>query len=202
MELANLLLASVLTVVGLYLAHSFSRQQRVKVAEERLGAYRALWELMEVAAPSRKEDGRGPLSKPEARELYSKMTSWYYDSGNGMLLPDRTQTMYLKAKEELGKYAVAIDGVDDANGERRIRELSLLRTQMKADLDIYGVFSPRSLEEKEADEEFLRACKLDPHRWARPAWYRRLADRAKRILKRERASGNSSHDETQSTTLR
>jgi hypothetical protein len=166
----EILVSSAITLTGLYLAYSFQRQQRLKVADQRIDAYRRLWQAMGPARPSRLDpaDGAGPISPAEARELYDDVTAWYFENGNGMLLTEPTRAMYLEAKRRLGTYA---DGVTDATpsvatGERCMRELSLLRTQMKFDLTIYGVFRPDSLDE--ADEAFIRSCGLDPASWCRP----------------------------------
>jgi hypothetical protein len=176
MDVAELAITSVVAVIGLYLAHSFSRQQRLKIAEQRVEAYRKLWTHMLVARPTRLEppEQKGPLTAGEAAGLYGEMTTWYFDGGNGMLLPHDTREMYLEAKRRLGRYAGegGAGGTDEA-GRRRMRELSLLRSQMKNDLDIYGVFYFDSLDDE--DREFIAASGLDPDRWGRP-WYRWAAN--------------------------
>jgi hypothetical protein len=48
MEIAQLVVTSLIALVGLYVANSFWRQQRLKVAEKRISAYRALWQVMEA----------------------------------------------------------------------------------------------------------------------------------------------------------
>ena len=53
METAALVITSLIAIVGLYLAHSLRRQQTLRIAEERTNAYRELWELMELARPTR-----------------------------------------------------------------------------------------------------------------------------------------------------
>jgi hypothetical protein len=189
MEIAALLISSLIAVAGLYLAHSLRRQQTLKIAEERTNAYRKLWELMELARPTRLEAaerdgdlesdgedgllGTGPLTRIEASSLYRSMTHWYFQEGNGMLLPDLTKELYLEAKRRLGAYAVGGEQDWKREGERRIDELSLLRTQMKSDLAIYGV--PYLGEPDAEDKAFLRAAHIDPDRWARPPLHQRLA---------------------------
>jgi hypothetical protein len=182
--------------VGLYLANSFRRHQRLKIADQRLEAYRALWELMEVARPTRIDEDcpverGGPLTQGEARSLYRAMTHWYYGSGNGMLLPDETKRVYLEAKRRLAGFAA---GSEDwmGGGERRIRELSLLRTQMKVDLAIYGMHYFEGMEEGDANSEFLRSAHIEPQGWARPGRDRRrkrATEAVRRILARLRPSG-------------
>jgi hypothetical protein len=51
-------------------------------------------------------------------------------------------------------------------GGRRMRELSLLRSQMKRDLRIYGRYYFDKIDAD--DKAFLRACGLKPWRWRRP----------------------------------
>jgi hypothetical protein len=172
MDAVALAVTSAITLVGLYLAHNLRRQQRLRIADQRIASYCHLWSRMAVARPSRVDphDRTGPLTRKEARELYDEMTAWYFDSGNGMMLTDATATMYLVAKKRLAAFADGPSEADDvqsrAESERRMRELSLLRTQMKSDLAIYGRFDPGSLDT--ADEEFVRVCGMDPSRWARP----------------------------------
>lgn len=168
-ELADLLVTTAVAAVGLWLAHTFRRQQRLKVAERRLEAYRDLWALMKTARASRGDGsdphGAGALTRKEALTLFDAMTDWYYDEGRGMLLTDETKELYLEAKERLGRYATGGgDALDEREGIRRIRELSLLRTQMKYDVGIYGVFYFHEL--KEPDRDFLAARGFDPEHWA------------------------------------
>lgn len=77
-------------------------------------------------------DGASSISPVEARELYDGITSWYFENGNGMLLTEPTRAMYLEAKRRLGAFATGASDpllASDRAGERRMRELSLLRTQ-------------------------------------------------------------------------
>jgi hypothetical protein len=170
MTTTELVTTSAITLTGLYLGYSFHRQQRLKIAEQRIDAYRKLWSLMESAKPSRLDppESAGPLSADEARALYDRVTTWYFEDGNGMMLTERTRAMYLEAKRRLGGYSSegAPDEAREAAGERRMRELSLLRTQMKFDLTIYGRFYPDSLDDQ--DRAFIMECGLDPRYWGRP----------------------------------
>jgi hypothetical protein len=148
-----------IAVIGLYATHSLRRQQRLKIAERRVDAYRKLWSLLVVARPLRMNppENMPPLSRQEARTLYDEMTSWYFVDGNGMMFPDETKRVYLGAKERLGLYA---DGAGEApeEGRRRMVELGLLRQQMRSDLAIYG-HSYMADKLDADDEEFLRACR-------------------------------------------
>jgi hypothetical protein len=198
LEYANFIVGAAIALLGLFLAHNLRRQYRLKIAEERIVSYRNLWRILEIATPERLDPaygkGRIPLKPSEAGRLYIQMTKWYYESGNGMMLPDNTKVMFIKAKKRLASYSVNYDDADSADsnspwqvdGQRRMRELSLLRTQMKLDLDIYGVFYFASREQateegadreetelRDADLDFLRACGFSPTKWGRLPWYRR-----------------------------
>ena len=205
MEYANFIVGAAIALLGLFLAHNLRRQYRLRIAEERIGSYRQLWRILEVATPERLDPAYGkdgiPLKPSEAGSLYIQMTEWYYESGNGMMLTDNTKVMFIKAKKRLASYSVDYDDAGSnslwqVDGKRRIRELSLLRTQMKLDLDIYGVFyfasrkqateeGPPDREETElrphseetelrdGDLDFLRACGFSPTKWGRLPWYRR-----------------------------
>jgi hypothetical protein len=190
MELADLLVGLAVTIIGLYLTHSLRRQQRLKVAEQRMASYGELWKLMEIARPTRLEawEAAGPLTRKEARGLYADMTHWYFGTAHGMLLTETTKKLYLRTKASLGQYVVGTDPDWQHAGRRAIRELSLLRQQMKLDLDIYGVsyfdegedvegdeeVEKRKKQEEEDDEAFLRSAGINPRRWARPPLRRRL----------------------------
>src|SRR5215216_3336881 len=89
MNIAQFVITSAVAVIGLYLAHSFSREQRIKIAEQRVDGYRKLWGQMFVARPTRVEppENMSPLTPDEAAALHGEMTKWYFHGGNGMLLP-------------------------------------------------------------------------------------------------------------------
>jgi hypothetical protein len=176
MKAAELVVTSLIALVGLWLAHDLRRNQRLKVAELRVGAYRELWRLMGDARVGRGQafdpHQSSPFSRSEALALYDKMTRWYFDKGGGLLLTNDTKDIYLEAKARLGNYARGIGGSEKVEGARRVRELSLLRTQMKYDVGILGLFFFREL--KKEDREFLAIAAADesghpdwefPKRW-------------------------------------
>jgi hypothetical protein len=148
-EWINIAVTAVLGVVGLYVAHSIRRQVQAKVAEKRFDSYGKLWAELKVASPLRRVTGEGPLSQDERRKLYDKLTDWYYEGGNGMLLSKETRTIYLAAKENLicgadalrpaslQKQVRASDDPDAVRGWASIRQFSLLRTAMRGDIAIY-----------------------------------------------------------------
>jgi hypothetical protein len=180
-DVAQLVITSLVALIGLYLAHSYRRQQRLRIAERRLDAYGELWTLTEVARPTRVKDvsvdREGPLKRDEARTLYRDMTHWYFGSGNGLLLPDATKDLYLKVKARLGAYAEGGDSPSDQEGTQRIEELGLLRAQMRLDLDIYSVpyLSSPDPESTRLRTELLDAAGIDPEGWGIPPWRVRIA---------------------------
>lgn len=183
MDVVQLVITSLLAVIGLSLAHSYRRQQRLRIAERRLDAYAKLWELTEVARPTRvKEvsvDRQGPLRREEARDLYEQMTHWYFRSGNGLLLPSATKRLYMKVKERLGAYAVSGESSSDEDGRQCMQELGVLRAQMRLDLDVYS--DPYSWDE--ASDELLKAAGIASEGWGMPPWPTRITEWIRRITR-------------------
>jgi hypothetical protein len=176
MDVAQLVITFLLAVIGLNLAHSYRRQQSLRIAERRLDAYAKLWELTEVARPTRvtnvSVDREGPLRREEARELYQQMLHWYFGSGNGLLLPNTTKRLYMTVKERLGAYAVSSGSSSDADGTQCMQELGVLRAQMRLDLDVYSDLYSWD----EASEELLHASGIAAETWGLAPWRTRMAD--------------------------
>jgi hypothetical protein len=149
----------VVTAVGLWLANSYRRQISLKLGQTRLEAYSRLWEITGVAAPTRLDGwgDNGYLRLDERRDPWAAMTDWYYANGGGMLLTAITKEVYLNVKHNLvcepsdlrpahlaGQInkALGLPGGheldDQVRGTLAIRLISLLRTQLKSDLAIYG----------------------------------------------------------------
>jgi hypothetical protein len=160
---------AVLTLVGLYFGNSLRLKTRTEVeanvAEKRFAAYAGLWAETKIASPMR----AAPLTPAERSQLYDKLTDWYYDDGNGMLLSEKTRNIYLRAKKNLTCPAnelvpeslaeqAAQDG-DAVRGQASIDQLSLLRTSMRADIRIYT--QPYDEELSPEDVAFLKASKID-----------------------------------------
>src|SRR5262249_29500000 len=172
---AGIVITAVLSAAALYYGNNLRRRTRVeveaRVAEKRFPAYAALWEKTKVASPMR----GAPLEPGERSQLFNDLTSWYYDCGQGMLLTEQTRNIYLKAKENLTCPAeqlmpsslrdrVAAEG-DAARGWASIDQLSLLRTSMRADVEIFT--QPYDEVLSQEDEAFLEACKVD---LSQPPW--------------------------------
>lgn len=174
---ATLVLAG---VTGVF-ANSYRRKMAIELAEPRRIAYSRLYELTGMAAPSRLDlEGRhGALDQQERELLYGELTTWYYLHGNGMLLADDTRDVYLKARWNLicPTEQIKPQGLPDLiaadlarpeespvdeetlRGILSIRQLSLLRTQMKSDLAILGDVSTGNLASHE--RAFLVECEID-----------------------------------------
>lgn len=164
----------VVAVVGFVLARRIDRDMRLRVAERRLVAYERLWAAMRPASPydpPPHQDARGRLT--------AALTDWYYANGDGMLLPASTRSVYLRAKDNL---VCPLDRLEPAAARRRLaelpeqdrdrergllsqRQLSLLRTQMKGDIAVFGRPYGPSLGVEDVD--FLVGCGVDVRR---PPW--------------------------------
>jgi hypothetical protein len=141
-----------LGVIGLFFANNYQRQVRIQMAEARRAAYAKLWEITVLATPTRLDTAgwKGALSEDERARLFHAMTVWYYQDGNGMLLDTATRNVYLGVKHNLTCADEELCPPEILNAlppempvnQRRgcisIRQLSLLRSQMKTDLAIYG----------------------------------------------------------------
>ena len=161
-------ITAVLSLAALYYGNNLRRRTRAeidaRVAEKRLPAYAALWEKTKIASPMR----GSPLSLGERSELFDSLTDWYYDGGNGMLLAEGTRNIYLKAKANLTCPADELVPAslrdraakdDAARGWASIDQLSLLRTSMRADVEIFT--QPYDEELSPDDVAFLEASKVD-----------------------------------------
>jgi hypothetical protein len=175
MEILKILVTIFLGIVGLYLTHSYRRQVKQKTADGRMKSYSELWEITGVASPTRLKEWhvgtpRGPITEDERGSLYVEFTKWYYRSGNGMFLGDGTRRLYLATKENLickdselkpPKLYDALQKLSEEQrsakrGEMSIRQLSLLRARMRADLEVYGTLFFGELQNE--DKEFLEYC--------------------------------------------
>jgi hypothetical protein len=168
-----------LVLVGLYLANNFRRQLELKMVDRRAEAYKHLWSLMEETGPWRLELGRGAMTLSDRKSLYDRMTSWYF-SGDGMLLARTTREVYLNAKFNLvcpdqllrlKNRAEWLAGSPTVPGEREewrsrmsMQQFSLLRAQMKTDLEIRGYTYQKCLEPRE--KAFLREARVKL--WRKP----------------------------------
>lgn len=173
-SIADIVATVIVGIIVAILANSYRRQQAVRVGEKRLAAYQALWRKMKVASPYRQTIWNpAPLMKEERQQLFYAFTDWYYENGNGMYMGGDTRAIYLKAKDNLIrklKYykpdiikdelnKLTPEEQESARGFLSIRQLSLLRNSMKAELDVFGI--PYHISINEWDEAFLEDCRID-----------------------------------------
>lgn len=152
-QITQVMVTLILGLIGLYLAHSYRRNIALGVAEKRLAAYSALWSRMNIASPVRLSEWRNePLTHEEREKLFNEFTQWYYENGNGMLLGGGTRTIYLRVKDNLvcpidyyepesirtRLKMMSQEEQETERGRLSIDQLSLLRSRMKADLEVYG----------------------------------------------------------------
>lgn len=174
-EWLNIVVTAALGVAALYYGQSLRRRTRAEVeaqvAEKRFAAYAALWAKTKSASPMRAT----PVTEAERFKLFNELTDWYYDSGHGMLLAEQTRNIYLKAKKNLTcpvaeleptslAEKVVADG-DAARSSLSVDQLSLLRTSMRGDIQIYT--EPYNEQLSPDDIAFLEACKVD---LSQPPW--------------------------------
>jgi hypothetical protein len=208
----------VVTVAGLWLAYNYNRQMALKLSATRLEAYSRPWVITGFAAPTRL-DGWGDdkiLSLDERQKLWAAMTDWYYAKGGGMLLTRDTKVVYLNVKHNLicgprdlrpAQLAEVADRIikeelrkpgdpkmedeEKVRGILAIKLISLLRTQLKSDLAIYGPTYSGPL--KDYERCFLTCSGVDlrSKAWAEAAgidrWWRlnRLAAFAQKLLSKK-----------------
>ncbi|MEV4313859.1 hypothetical protein [Actinocrispum sp. NPDC049592] len=175
-----------LGLVGLWFAHNYRRQIRLKLAERQVESYMRLWGLTALASPFRDT----PLDAAERRQLFDDMSKWYFDDGDGILMSTASRDLFVVVHTNLGcplgtvkpsGLAEQLAALPPAEAERRrgcalVRQVSLLRTQLKSDLAMHvGVnYFPELLAD---DRAFLASCGLSARR--RP-WRRRALRRPDR----------------------
>jgi hypothetical protein len=172
--------------IGVSIRQKHRQEIAVNVADHRLDAYAALWSKIPQSPELRKLQGDPPLTPAELHVMFDQMTRWYYDEGHGMMLGVGTRDIYLTVRKNLicdpkqfvPKSLVEVVSADDsARSEAVVRQLSLLRSAMRADLEVYG--KPWEKELDTSDREFLYACRVPGFRVERTLKERRqwLADR-------------------------
>jgi hypothetical protein len=163
-----------LALVGLWLAHNYRRQVGLKLAERRIDAYMGLWALMADASPGRTE----PLDQDERQRLRDDMNRWYFAEGNGIFMSTPARDLWVAVQANLtcpveSMRPPSLVGLADEDAERRrgcvcISQVSLLRHQMKADVNLHAdLYYHTGL--RVEDRDFLLACGLSPRRrpWRR-----------------------------------
>ncbi len=127
------------------------------------------------------------LKLEDRDDLFDKMTGWYYGSGRGMMLGDDTRGIYLTAKKNLicevedfvpASAREQIRGSEEERTSQCVRQLSLLRSAMRADFEVFG--KPWGREINDRDREFILESGARPSRLmrTRPA---RLRERLREV---------------------
>lgn len=157
-----------LGIAGFAVARNINRDVRLKLAERRLAAYERLWAEFRLISPYEP----APIETTR-KALHKRLTDWYYANGDGMLLLRGSREVYLNAKDNLIRplaeivpvvarkrlQALGPDEQDNQRGLLAQRQFSLLRTQLKSDLAMYGRPYGPSLNEE--DRAFLADCGVD-----------------------------------------
>jgi hypothetical protein len=171
---ASVAVTLALGLAGFAVARNIRREVRLRLAERRLMAYERLWALMRPASPVGE-----PLDATGRESLHGAFTDWYFANGDGMLLERVSRSVYFEAKDNLirpvGRVTPAVSrerlerlaggAQERARGRLAQRQLSLLRTQLKGDLAIFGrPYGPTLGSE---DRAFLEHCgvKLKRRPW-------------------------------------
>lgn len=98
---------------------------RQKIAASRAATYLRLWQLTaEIDAVN------SSLMTPEAIEkLLNKVTSWYYQEGNGLYLSHEATSLFLECRGMLKGTSLDVPQIKSG--------FSRLRTQLKLDIGVY-----------------------------------------------------------------
>jgi hypothetical protein len=163
------------TVFAAFSIHLRRRQEiAVVVAGKRYDAYSALWELIPYSPEKQKLRKEQPLSLEQRTKIFDDMTHWYYCRGHGMMLGNETRELYLTAKKNLicdaaefvpDSMVQLVSTSDDEWSKACVRQLSLLRTAMRADFEVFGKPWGRALDQH--DRDFILACGARPSRLMR-----------------------------------
>ena len=87
------LFAASVPIILYLLQFNINRQVQLGVTSKRLEGYTRLWELMRVVAPTDLEfDHMVPLLAGQRDDLYTKLTEWYFQQGNGIFLSRHSRT--------------------------------------------------------------------------------------------------------------
>jgi hypothetical protein len=177
---ANIVVTAGLGVAGFWLANSLKLRRRAEqestAVAKRWEAYKGFWKATERAAPIRPD--ATPISEADRGGIHAGLTTWWFKESGGMLLGSPARELYFTAKNNLicpddklepESVAVSVARREDreaARSELAIRQLSLVRTAMRADLGINARPYGRALDD--LDRAFLRSAGV--RLWERPWW--------------------------------
>lgn len=117
-------------IIGYWINRRLERDKadesiRQKIAESRAATYLSLWQLTaEVDAIDHE-----PVTPEKVEQLLNKVTSWYYQQGNGLYLSHQATKLFLEAREMLKGPSPDVTTIKSG--------FSRLRTQMKQDIGVY-----------------------------------------------------------------
>jgi hypothetical protein len=124
------------------------------------------------------------LDLDERQKLYESMVVWYFHTGGGIFLPAASRNLFVAVRSNLvcpiqslkpAPLAEELGGLSEPDAERRrgcvvIHQASLLRTQLKSDLDLHFGFGYYSALRAD-DRAFLKSCGISL--WHKP-WRRSI----------------------------
>lgn len=98
---------------------------RQKIAASRAATYLSLWQL---TADVDEVDGKS-MTLESTGKLLNKVTTWYYQEGNGLYLSHQATTLFLECRGMLKKASLDVAQIKSG--------FSRLRTQLKQDIGVY-----------------------------------------------------------------
>lgn len=169
-----------LGIVGFYIANSYRRQVKVKLAEKLLEAYSDLWSITDVSFVNSAEPVL--MSRTQMADLTERMGQWYFDDGNGILMSNASRIVFFVAynnmrfhhsQAEPAILRARLNALSGETAEQALscacsRQLSRLRSQMKSDLGVYQ--GSRHLRDSRREDRQLFAMagvRIGPPRWTR-----------------------------------
>jgi hypothetical protein len=217
---AQVVVTALIGAVTVFVALSIHLKRRqeiaVVVAQKRHDAYSALWELIPYSLEKQDLKHEGSLSPACREKLFDKMTGWYYAAGHGMMLGSDTREMYLTTKKNLlcnleefvpKSWRDEISESEDKRSDACVRQLSLLRSAMRADFEVFG--KPWGKKIEDPDRDFILGCGARPsrlmrsrrdrlrERW-REVWHppQRPADKESQVPQRGQEASEGSKSES------
>ncbi len=183
--LLDLVVTVALGGIGVLGVSTYRQHRRLRLAQDRLQPYAALWKA------TGKSRANTTMTPELARELEKDLRDWYFGKhGGALVLPIPTLKMLLLLLDDLE--AVGKSDLPDPDGDKagsteaadRVKQaVSLLRTQLKLDLDVYGEDEGRQLRalarrvvdpaDVDLRRDVLEAACIDPDRWGRASRGRR-----------------------------
>ena len=184
---ATIVVTAGVGVAGFWVANSIKRRRRteleVEAVSRRWDGYAQFFRATKPATPIRNvRGGEEILSEAARKDLHDDLSRWWFEDGGGMVLGEPSRSIYFIAKQNLvcpnetltppsARRLVTMElakGSNHAEVRSRlaIRQFSLLRMSMRADLGIMVRPYERPLDA--FDRDFLRAAGVEL--WRRPWW--------------------------------